>query len=168
VNGAAIGAMVGAGFGGLWAVAGSLGLPGRARMPAIVLSLAVTAGLVAAAALAPGRSGGSGTFDGTVYGIAVAAESIAIAAAAALLRQRRDLLLPAVGFIVGLHFIGLWKATALTLFLAVAGGMCAVSLGSLLLRQRGSAGFAPRQAAAGLGCAIVLWASAAIGTFGPL
>lgn len=167
MSGAAIGAMVGAGFGGLWAIAGALGLPAKARMPAIFLSLAVTGALAAAAAAIPGPGAGSGIFDGTVYGIAVAAESIAIAVAATVLRRRRDFLLPAIGFIVGLHFIGLWKATTLTLFLAVAAGMCAVCLGSLLL-ERGSGELGPRQAAAGFGCAMVLWASAAIVAFGPL
>jgi hypothetical protein len=168
VNGATIGSMVGAGFGGLWAVAGAFGLPVRARMPAIFLALAVTAGLIAASVSIPAPGGGSGIFDGAVYGIAVAAESIAIAVAAIVLRRRRELLMPAIGFIVGLHFIGLWKATTLTLFLAVAAGMCAASLGSLLVPERSGGGFGARQAVAGFGCAVVLWAAAAIGTFGSL
>jgi hypothetical protein len=49
---------------------------------------------------------------------------------------------PAIGCIVGLHFIGLWLATRSTQFLRITAGMCFVSLLSMLkpfnLAQHGS------------------------------
>lgn len=167
MTGAAIGALVGASFGGCWAIAGAFGLPKRMRPPVILLSLAVTAFLIARPFVEPLSGVPQGSFDATVYWIAVAAETAAILIAAIFLnvRGRKDLLLPVIGIIVGLHFIGLWQATRLLLFLGVAILMCAVSLAALLLRGYDANGVSPRQAVAGLGCAIVLWGCAALTLF---
>ncbi len=99
------------------------------------------------------------TFRGDVDGIAVTFEVMGIIAAVWLLRRlgRARFLLPAIGFIVGLHFIGLWRATDLSVFVWVAAAMCLIC---------GLAVFAPetrtidtRRVIAGFGSALVRWAA---------
>ena len=46
--------------------------------------------------------------------------------------QRTDLLFPAIGVIVGLHFIGLWLAWRRQQFLWLTGAMVAINLVALL------------------------------------
>jgi hypothetical protein len=71
-------------------------------------------------------------------------------------------LLPAIGLIVGLHFIGLWRATDLSLFLWTAGALCIVcAVAAFLPGFTEIGGIDVRQVVAGSGCALVLWVSGA-------
>jgi hypothetical protein len=69
------------------------------------------------------------------YMCSVAAEVAAIIAAQLWLaaHAREDLLWPAVGVIVGLHFIGLWLASSDRRYLWLTGAMVALNLAALLL-----------------------------------
>ena len=100
----------------------------------------------------------SGTFRGHIYGIAVAFE--AIFGTIWLLRQfaLSQFLLPAIGFIVGLHFLGLWKATDLRVFLWTALAMCLVcSVAAFLPGATENGNVDVRRVVTGLGTALVLW-----------
>jgi hypothetical protein len=68
----------------------------------------------------------SQTFRGSIYVAALAFEVIPIFAAVLLLRRfaLSQFLVPAIGVIVGLHFIGLWKTTDLFVFRWTAVAMC--------------------------------------------
>ena len=162
MNGAAIGALICTIFGGVWAIAGGTGLPKRSRIAAITFATVFTLLLVAFVFVRPEPAVRAGVFQGRVYGLSVAGEVLAIVIAVALLRwrRRRDLILPAVGLIVGLHFIGMWKAVGSPLFLAVAAAMSAVSLVAFLLPGWDRNGFSARQSVAGFGCAAILWIAA--------
>jgi hypothetical protein len=124
------------------------------------LSVLFSAGLIALLVLHPPTAPQSGTFRGDIYGIAVTAEFIAIILAVVALKwlHRKDLVYPVIGLIVGLHFIGMWKATDLKSFLALALGMSVISIVALFLPDMGRNGFSPRRTTVGLGCAAMLWA----------
>jgi hypothetical protein len=127
------------------------------------LSIGISVALATGLAVLPGRVG-SGTFRGQVYGVAVALEGMGIVMATWLLRyfSLSRFLLPAIGFVVGLHFIGLWKATDLSLFLWTAGALCIVcAVAAFLPGFTENGGIDVRQVVAGLGCALVLWAAGA-------
>jgi hypothetical protein len=104
--------------------------------------------------------GQAGTFRGSVYGVDVALEAAAILLTVLMLKRLSLLQFaaPAIGFIVGLHFLGLWKATDLSLFVWTAAAMCVISvLAALLPAGAQDSGFDRRRVVAGMGCAIVLW-----------
>jgi hypothetical protein len=158
MDGQTIGAVVGVAFGCGWGIAGATGLqpPWRARIE--TLSVAISAALIAALAIF-GARGPLGTFRGDVYGVAVTGEAVGIVAAVWLLRRcgLSQFLLPAIGFIVGLHFIGLWRATELSIFVWVAVAMCIVC--ALAVFVPTSADTDLRRVVAGIGSAAVLFAS---------
>jgi hypothetical protein len=93
--------------------------------------------------------------------ISITAEVLAIYAASLLLprfgAQRQ--VASAVGFIVGLHFIGLWIATQSPRFLRITAGMCFVSLTSAIVPYTWHA-IGLRYLMLGTGNAIVLWLAA--------
>jgi hypothetical protein len=110
------------------------------------------------------RPGGdAGMFRRRTYLIAVILE-VAALYAVALLLPRSGLgafLVPAVGLVVGLHFIGLWRATGLSRFFWIAVCMSAVSILSMGLPASAFLFIAnPRNAVCSLGNAIVLWSFA--------
>jgi hypothetical protein len=77
-----------------------------------------------------------------------------------LLRQfaLSQLLLPAIGLIVGLHFLGLWKATDLRVFLWTALAMCLVcGVAAFLPGATENGNIDVRRVVTGLGTALVLW-----------
>ena len=130
-SGRRIGATIGLGFGGLWALLGSMSLPPRLIVAATIAALAVTAVLILRVwRIRPTLSGGTVLFRSTAYFVAVALEVAAIMAVSNLLPRYglAGTMIPSVGVIVGLHFIGLWQAAGQRQFLGIAGGMCAVSL----------------------------------------
>jgi hypothetical protein len=101
-----------------------------------------------------------GTFRPAIYGMAVSFEAGAIFTAIWLLKRFAlpQFLLPAIGFIVGLHFLGLWKATDLRNFLWIALSMCTVcGLAAFLPGVTENGDVDLRTVAAGLGSALVLW-----------
>jgi hypothetical protein len=114
-SGLAIGALIGTCFGLGWAVAGVQGIPTRWRAVAFSLSIFASA-LLAVGVLWCFRSspsaGGSNAFDGRIYGWAVTLQSLAIVITAVTLRRSAHIeyIMPAVAFIVGLHFFGLARA----------------------------------------------------------
>ena len=159
MDGPAIGAIVGVTFGGAWGIAGATALPHPWQAWAIGSSIGISAVLIVALAL-PHEQRQSGTFRGDTYAMAVAFEAVAIFATIWLLKRfaLSQLLLPAIGFIVGLHFLGLWKATNLRVFLWTALAMCIVcGLAALLPGARENGNVDTRRVVVGLGNALVLW-----------
>ena len=163
MNAGRIGALVGVAFGCAWAIAGATALHRSWRAWAVGLSIGISAALVAALALSPAPRQ-SGTFRAPVYGLAVALEAAGIVMAVWVLKHfsRPQFLLPTIGFIVGLHFVGLWKATDLRLFLWTAGAICTLCvLAAFLPDFTANGGTDVRRVVVGLGCAFVLWAAGA-------
>ena len=159
MDGPAIGAIVGVTFGGVWGIAGATALPHPWQAWAIGSSIGISAVLIVALAL-PHEQRQSGTFCRDTYAMAVAFEAVAIFATIWLLKRfaLSQLLLPAIGFIVGLHFLGLWKATNLRVFLWMALAMCIVcGLAALLPGARENGDVDTRRVVVGLGSALVLW-----------
>jgi hypothetical protein len=157
-----IGAIVGIAFGCAWGLGGATGLPHPWREWAMGISIAISLALFAALVL-PHAPRHSGTFRGLTYGIAVTFEVVAIFATAWFLNRLslQAFLLPAVGFIVGLHFIGLWKATDLTVFLYTAVALCVVCVLAAALPTLTERGINLKTVVSGLGCAVVLWVAGA-------
>jgi len=76
--------------------------------------------------------------------------------------------MPAIGFIVGLHFLGLWKATDLRVFRWTAVAMCLVcGIAAFLPSATPNGNVDLRRAVTGLGCALVLWGASAWGLVRP-
>ena len=157
-----LGPVIGVAFGCAWGVAGASALPRPWQAWAIGSSIGISVVLILALAL-PHRQRLPVTFRGHVYGIAIAFEVAAILATICLLRlfARPHFLMPAIGFIVGLHFLGLWKATDLQVFLWTALALCIVcGLAAFLPGATENGDVNVRQAVAGLGSALVLWGAA--------
>ena len=154
-----IGPVVGVAFGCAWGVAGATALPPPWQAWGIGSSIAISAVLIVALTL-PHKQRHLGTFRGHIYGIAVAFEVAAIFGTIWLLRQfaLSQFLLPAIAFIVGLHFLGLWKATDLRVFLWTALAMCFVcGVAALLPGATANGNLDVRRVVTGLGTALVLW-----------
>ena len=151
-------ATIGLFFGGLWCWLGALGLPSAWQMPAGVAGIAVSLLLIVRLWRMKTLAGtGNMLFARGAYILAVAFEIAAIVIFNLAPRYGwQGQLLPAVGIIVGLHFIGLWRATMMKRFLWIAAGMVAVSAVSTFLPHTWN-GFDPRDAACGFGNALVLW-----------
>jgi predicted signal transduction protein with EAL and GGDEF domain len=157
-----IGGTIGLIFGSLWCLLGAMALPAALRAPATLAGFAIGAALILL--LWRRRTiQGSGTamFRQRAYIIAVVLEVAAIAAASYLLRSHglQNFFIPVVGVIVGLHFIGLWQATGMPLFLGIAAAMCVVSVVSMLL-PHATGELDMRDAVCGFGNALVLWIGA--------
>ena len=97
-------------------------------------------------------------FHRGTYLVAVVLEALAIALAVALLPRwgYERYLLQAIGVIVELHFIVLWKASGSSRFLLSSAGMCILATGSILVQPK-TAGLKSGDALTGLGDALVLW-----------
>lgn len=160
MNNAAIGATVGTAFGCAWGIVGSLGLPRDARTAGIVVASGISAALIVALVVHPNTLT-STKFRGWIYGGAIAFEVIVIILGSIPLQRPslQQYILPFVGFVVGLHFIGLWKATDLRLFLWIAAAMCLVCVVAAFLPSRRPDGVDLRIAVTGIGSAVVLWAA---------
>lgn len=160
MNNAAIGATVGAAFGCAWGIVGSLGLPPHFRTPGIIFAAGVSSALIIALVVHPNTLA-SAKFRGVIYGGAIAFEVIAIIAGSMALQgpKLQQFILPFIGFVVGLHFVGLWKATDLRLFLWIATAMCLVCAVAVFLPSRRPDGVDLRIAVTGIGSALVLWAA---------
>ncbi len=160
------GGIIGVTAGSAWGIVGAMGLPDPWRTWTGCFSVGISVVLIVA--LVKSRvAQKSQTFRGSIYAASVAFEAFAIFAAVSLLLRFAlpQYIVPAAGIIVGLHFIGLWKATDLRKFLWIAAAMCAVSTFSLLLPGAQDFGIGARQAVAGFGCAVVLWSGAAATLF---
>ena len=163
-GGVPISNLIGLCFGGLWAVAGSMALSGMIRDVLLTFAVVITTGLIVRVWRRPPDYRSQGTmFHRWPYLIAVVLEVLAIRVAVALLTHygAERYLLQAVGIIVGLHFIGLWKASQSGRFLVIAAGMCVVSALSILV-QPVTAGLKAGDVLAGFGNALVLWLGASL------
>ena len=146
------GRAIGLGFAILWLLLGASALP-----PAWGYATGAI-GLAAIAALAwhawRMHEPRTGRFRMDRYWIAVVAEVAAIALAQLVLTRSGlvGYLLPVVGVLVGLHFLGLWWAGGGERYWRLAGVMTALDAAALLLPP----GSRAMQAAAGLGSAAAL------------
>ena len=161
-RGRAIPGTIGLLFGGLWGALGASALPAPWRVSGVVLAGLVTVVLALGLWRKPGELGAApGMFRRTPYLVAVGLEVAAIAVAAPLLRRYglSSFFNQAVGVIVGLHFLGLWRATRLSRFLWIVAGMCGVSLAAMALPETWRS-LGVRDAVTGAGNALVLWIGA--------
>ena len=156
-------ASIGTIFGGLWALIAAMALPPIWRIPATVIAAVSTAILIVRLWRAERPAAGPPTrlFGRKAYRIAVVAEVLAIYAASAALPRLgwQAYFIQAVGIIVGLHFIGLWRATRSGRFVGIAAGMCIVSALAILLPATVRL-VDLRDFVAGAGNALVLWMGA--------
>ncbi|MDP1028541.1 hypothetical protein Q5H91_15060 [Sphingomonas sp. KR1UV-12] len=146
------GRAIGLAFAALWLFLGAVALPLPWRYLAGALGLAAILLLGVRAWRMNERR--TGLFDMRRYRLSVALEFGAIALAGFLLDRvgLGGYLIPVVGIIVGLHFVGLWWAGGGPQYLRLAGIMTAIDAGALLLPP----GSRAMQAAAGLGSAAAL------------
>ena len=157
--------LIGITFGSLWGVIAALALPRNYRPLATAITICI--GLGCMVRLWTRRhSGGAGSvlFRSRAYLIAVAIEIAAINFANILLLRFgwQEYLYSAVGFIVGLHFIGLWKASGSRYFLTVSACMCLVSTLSVVVPFSWGMCHA-RHLFVGAGNAVILWVAATEG-----
>ncbi len=154
------GRAIGLGFAVLWLLLGAAALPVPWRYGVGAVGVVAIAGLaVRAWRMDEPRTG---LFRMKRYRIAVIAEFGALALGQVLLARAglSAYLLPVVGIIVGLHFIGLWWAGGGVQYLRLAAAMTIIDAGALLLPAGGHA----MQAVAGLGSAAALAVAAGTGT----
>ncbi|MGI4878226.1 MAG: hypothetical protein ACRYG4_12160 [Janthinobacterium lividum] len=150
-------------FGGLWALVAAMASPTGWRLPlagfAALMTVLFVARLWRKQEPVPGVE--ERLFGRTTYQMAVGAEVLCIYGASALLPQLgwQSYYIQAVGIIVGLHFIGLWKATRSVRFLTIAAAMCVVSTIAIALPATLHL-FHVRDIFTGAGNAGVLWLGA--------
>lgn len=150
-------AMIGTTFGGLWSVLGAMALPAQWTVPAVVVGLLLTVFLLIKryreAATVPNL------FRRRAYIVAVVLEVVGLYVAALLL-QRYNLepyFVQAIGFVVGLHFIGLWCASGQRRYLWLCLVMCAASLVGIVLPSATADHVSIRDLVTSYGCALALW-----------
>jgi hypothetical protein len=154
---------IGVMFGGLWALIAVMASPPGWRIPLAAIAMCATMIFIARAWR--GRralpSAAQRLFGRKTYQIAVVGEVIAIYAASALLPGFgwQGYFIQVVGIIVGLHFIGLWKASGSLRFLGIATAMCVVSVITVALPANVHL-FHLRDFFTGAGNALVLWLGA--------
>ena len=126
-----IASFIGLAFGVLWLIVGIGAAPSPWSTIAGIVGALLFIGAVIRIARPKSRGG---RFDRLWYIAAVIAEVVAILLVQSWLirHHREDLLFPAIGVIVGLHFLGLWRAMGLR-FVALAGVLVAINLAALLL-----------------------------------
>ena len=153
--------LIGLLFANLWGLVGAVAFPQPWSLISAAAVVLTTAALFVRSLKV--ASLGNGLLHRNAYRLAVVAELIGIALAQVITYKLGLQLyfICTVGFIVGLHFIGLWLASSSKRFLWISVGMCAVSLLSTALPSS-TMGLNPRTATVGLGNAIVLWAGAAL------
>ena len=150
-------------FGGLWGVIGALSLPSVWQLPIILVVALISTVLVIRLWRTDIKlnAGTKKMFGRRAYLFAVVLEILAIEAASVLLPRigLQHYFIEVVGVIVGLHFIGLWKATKSTRFLKIAAGMCVASIvGAIFPYTWGLVHL--RDFVTGFGNALVLWIGA--------
>jgi len=153
-------ALIGTAFGGLWSVLGAVALPQRWMVPTVVAGLLVTAVLLVERCRK--SAAGSGLFRRRAYVVAVVLEVAGLYLAMWLLKRYglESYFMQALGFVVGLHFIGLWLASDQRRYVWLCVCMCVVSLMGVLLPSAASGHFNLRNAFTAYGCAVALWVAA--------
>jgi hypothetical protein len=154
--------LIGLIFGGLWALIAVLALPSTHRQLGIAIVIVITMGFLLrlwrkTSNVPPQKA----FFRTRGYLVSVAGEVTALYIASAILRRfgLSEYLYSATGFIVGLHFIGLWRASGSRRFLSISAGMCLVSLLSAIIPFSWKM-FDLRYAFLGIGNALILWIGA--------
>jgi hypothetical protein len=167
-RGVAIGTLIGICFALGWAIAGLRGLPSRWRLflfaIAILVSVLIGGGVLWR--LWSLHSGAPfGGFNGAVYGWIVVLESAAIIITAIALQRtgRTDYVMPAIAFVVGVHFFGLGRAMGNgegRIFLWIGALMCISAAGIIYALARSFISPVQSRSLTGFSCACILWASA--------
>ena len=122
---------IGLAFGALWLTVGVTAAPSPWHLIASIAGAALFLGAAIRIVLRQSRGG---RFDWRWYVAAVVAEVVAIGFAQRwlLLNHRDDLLPPVAGIIVGLHFLGLWRAMQMRRFVGLAAALVAINAAALL------------------------------------
>lgn len=141
---------------------GAMGLPRSWTPWAAVAAIAIALFLLGRLWFSA-SSDSTGLFRRRAYLIAVLLEVAALAGSGIVLPRYglQAYVVPVIGIIVGLHFIGLWRASAKPIFLWIAGAMCAVSTAAIVLPAAPTGFLNPRAVFASYGNALVLWISSA-------
>lgn len=149
-----IGAIIVSTFAVVWTAAGTRNLERRWFVWLLLMSILISLGVVyAGARMQPAHPF---TFNVRAYNLSILFEVVLIFFAVLFLRgaERKDLLLPTISIIVGLHFIGMVWALGSNLYWWIAGAMCLLPVITVSILRRGL--WAP---VVGLGCAVILWLS---------
>ena len=156
-RGLPIPAMVGTAFGGLWSVLGAMALPRSWIVPAVIIGLLVTVYLLVRRCRHTVTK--SDMFRRRAYMVAVVLEVVGLYVVMQLLAKYHleAYFVPALGLVVGLHFIGLWVASSLRRYLWLCLAMCAVSLIGIMLPGAAVGYLNLRDAVTAYGCALALW-----------
>jgi hypothetical protein len=154
--------LIGLTFGGLWALLAAITLP-RTYIPlGIAVVVLITVGcLVRLWRRTPDLPPRKAFFRTRGYIVSVACEVTACCIASVTFPRfgLLEYLYSAIGFIVGLHFIGLWRVRGSRRFLITSVGMCFVSLLSTIVPFSWNT-FDLRYAFLGVGNALILWIGA--------
>jgi hypothetical protein len=153
--------LIGGTFGLVWWVAGCTAAPASRRVLWLSVGAAIFCGLFALALRNPGPSVAFGVFNGARYGIACTAEAVAIIVAIIVLKRTGAAarIPPVVSAIVGLHFIGLWWALPMPVFLFDAAGLVLAGAVIAIMPIPDGTANGRRLLLTGLTSAAVLWAS---------
>ena len=175
VRGVAITTAIAAIFGLFWGFTGVAGLPSSFEVIGIcvlvVITLAFSAIVVRfrriARQLPPaGGEKERNPFRTRAYKVSVLLMILAIPVTSVILRNNElaETTVSVIAIIVGLHFFGLIRAFGSQRFAVIGGAMCLIGVISLGLPVQlsfsGGTSIALRQAVVGMGCAVILWASA--------
>ena len=147
-----IGAIIVSVFAIAWTAAGARDFGRRWFGFLLIISILISAALIYAGThIEPAHPA---VFNGKAYGIAVTFEALLIFLAVMILRRmnRKDLLLPIISLIVGLHFFGLVPAFGSNLYWWIGGAMCLLPILTMSILPRKI-----WQPVVGLGCAVILW-----------
>jgi hypothetical protein len=175
-NPEAFGTIVGAVFAVPWMASGvgSLGHVWATWLTVVAIAISLTLVIASIHQASKGahiewETSSNEDFDGRAYGIAVAFMVVAIPVVAAVLRRGglEMYTMPAVAFIVGVHFFGLVRAFGSRLFWWIGGAMCALAVVAVLILPPTFAwhdGNSLRQVnvwnlVVGVGCASIMWIS---------
>jgi len=150
-----VGAMIVSIFAVIWTAAGTRNLERRWFLSLLLMAILISLGVIYAGAhMQPAHPF---TFNAKAYNLSIVFEVVLIFFVVVFLRraERKDLLLPVVSIIVGLHFIGMVWALGSNLYWWTAAAMCLVPVTTMSILPRNL--WAP---VVGIGCAIILWLSA--------
>ncbi len=155
-----IGAIIVSLFAIVWVAAGARTLERKYFAMLLLAAICISLGLIYLSSQFVPRH--PQVFHAKPYEIAVVAEVIFILLAVVILRglNRKDLLLPVISIIVGLHFFGMVPALGSGLYWWIGGAMCLLPIIVI--------SFLPGrwwQLSVGLGCAVVLWTAVICASF---
>jgi hypothetical protein len=154
--------LIGMIFGGFWALIAVLALPRTYRTQEIAVVILITVGFVLRLWRRESALSSRKVFFRTrAYLFSVAGELMALCIASATFPRfgLSEYLYSAIGFIVGLHFVGLWHGSRSRRFLRISAWMCFASLLSAMIPFSWKM-FDLRYAFLGTANALILWVGA--------